>query len=150
MRSDGSERAKKGLMTDLGLGIHIGTSANMTQISQYRWLINQPYNAQWLGRYWCQPVVNQLAGTITPVLMKSNVFTLLAPSAYSSQQICTEVQTMTNITCANPFFAQQQSILCSTSIACGLLICWWDRIQFEWLLYCANAGHSCDVHITII
>ena len=41
--------------------------------------------------------------------MKSNVFTLLAPSAYSSQQICTEVQTMTNITCANPFFAQQQT-----------------------------------------
>ena len=122
--------SKEGVVTDLGRSTHIATIANTThsqQLSQYRELINQPYNAQWLGRYWCQPIVNPLAGTILPVLMRSNVFTLLAPGDYPSLQICAAVQTITNITCADqvkvkPIATTTVVHQSSTLLTAGLII----------------------------
>ena len=61
---------------------------------------NQPYSPSLLGKYWCQ-VINTTADPDQP-LMRSNVFTLLAPGDYNGSLPCTGVQTvMGNITCAS-------------------------------------------------
>ena len=61
---------------------------------------NQPYSPSLLGKYWCQ-VINTTADPDQP-LMRSNVFTLLAPEEYNGSLPCTGVQTvMGNITCAS-------------------------------------------------
>ena len=46
-----------------------------------RYHINQQYNPSYLGKYWCQ-VINTTADSDQP-LMRSNVFTLLAPENYT-------------------------------------------------------------------
>ena len=59
---------------------------------------NQPYSPSLLGKYWCQ-VINTTADPCQP-LMRSNVFTLLAPGDYSGPA-CSGVQTVENIACAD-------------------------------------------------
>ena len=62
---------------------------------------NQQYNPSYLGKYWCQ-VINTTADPDQP-LMRSNMFTLLAPEYYT-QLTCTtelEVQSENNSTCAD-------------------------------------------------
>ena len=61
--------------------------------------LNQPYSPSLLGKYWCQ-VINTTADPDQP-LMKSNVFTLLAPGDYSGSIQCTGIQSVTNRTCAD-------------------------------------------------
>ena len=61
-------------------------------------LINQLYSPSLLGKYWCQ-VIDTTADPDQP-LMRSNVFTLLAPGNYSGLQ-CTGVQTVNNLACAD-------------------------------------------------
>ena len=51
-----------------------------------------------LGKYWCQ-VINTTADPDQP-LMRSNVFTLLAPLRYN-EPMCTTVQADNNISCAD-------------------------------------------------
>ena len=98
----------QGLVTDLGRATHIATTANSThhqRSSRFMALFTRQYNTQFLGQYWCQPVINGVsAGAVPPpsTLMRSNVFTLLAPVAYSSLQICATMQTIANTTCADP------------------------------------------------
>ena len=62
---------------------------------------DQPYNPSLLGKYWCQ-VINTTADPDQP-LMRSNVFTLLAPGDYS-EPMCTAMSTIQqayNETCAD-------------------------------------------------
>ena len=60
---------------------------------------NQQYNSSYIGKYWCQ-VINTTADPDQP-LMRSNVFTLLAPEDYT-QPTCanqrTAIQTVKNVT----------------------------------------------------
>ena len=44
---------------------------------QHKDFFNQQYNSSYIGKYWCQ-VINTTADPDQP-LMRSNVFTLLAP-----------------------------------------------------------------------
>ena len=57
------------------------------------------YNSSYIGKYWCQ-VINTTADPDQP-LMRSNVFTLLAPEDYT-QPTCanqrTAIQTVKNVT----------------------------------------------------
>ena len=63
---------------------------------------NQQYDPSYLGKYWCQ-VINTTADPDQP-LMRSNVFTLLAPENYT-QPTCvnqsTTVLSVDNLTCAD-------------------------------------------------
>ena len=61
--------------------------------------LNQPYSPSLLGKYWCQ-VINTLTADPDQPLMRSNVFTLLAPGNYSGPT-CSEIQSADNITCAD-------------------------------------------------
>ena len=71
---------------------------------------NQQYNSSYIGKYWCQ-VINTTADPDQP-LMRSNVFTLLAPEDYT-QPTCanqrTAIQTVKNVTYVliKDFFNQQ-------------------------------------------
>ena len=72
-----------GAVEDLGLGdpdVQIGM---IDWLSRYHntALFNQLYSPSLLGKYWCQ-VINTTADPDQP-LMRSNVFTLLAPEDYS-------------------------------------------------------------------
>ena len=92
-----------GAVEDLGLGYNDSlNSGNTHWLSRYYGLLNQQYNPSYLGKYWCQ-VINTTADPDQP-LMRSNVFTLLAPENYT-QPTCanqsTTTQTMENITCAD-------------------------------------------------
>ena len=62
--------------------------------------LNQPYSPSLLGKYWCQVIINTTADPDQP-LMRSNVFTLLAPGDYSGPTCTGTVQTVFNITCAD-------------------------------------------------
>ena len=73
-----------GLVEDLGLGDPVTPLPGGNRfISEYhvKTFLNQPYSPSLLGKYWCQ-VINTTADPDQP-LMKSNVFTLLAPGDYS-------------------------------------------------------------------
>ena len=70
--------------------------------------LDQPYSSSLLGKYWCQ-VINTTADPDQP-LMRSNVFTLLAPANYSGE-MCTEVQQIVNKTCADLPLAQTTSLV---------------------------------------
>ena len=62
----------------------------------------QPYSTSLLGKYWCQ-VINTTADPDQP-LMRSNVFTLLAPGNYSGATCTTtttQSQFVDNQTCAD-------------------------------------------------
>ena len=71
-----------GAVEDLGLG-HPDQMLGMDWLSRYHntAFFNQPYSPSLLGKYWCQ-VINTTADPDQP-LMRSNVFTLLAPEDYS-------------------------------------------------------------------
>ena len=70
-----------GAVEDLGLGDPID-QLGTDRISRYHdtTFLNQPYRPSLLGKYWCQ-VINKTADPDQP-LMRSNVFTLLAPGNY--------------------------------------------------------------------
>ena len=71
-----------GVAEDLGLGDPV-QQGSRDQTSRYHdtALFNQPYSPSLLGKYWCQ-VINTTADPDQP-LMRSNMFTLLAPGNYS-------------------------------------------------------------------
>ena len=71
-----------GAVEDLGLGV-LFPQGRRDQTSRYQdtAFLNQPYSPSLLGKYWCQ-VINTTADPDQP-LMRSNVFTLLAPENYS-------------------------------------------------------------------
>ena len=72
---------------------------DLTSRYQNRAFLNQPYSPSLLGKYWCQ-VINTLTADPDQPLMRSNVFTLLAPGNYSGPT-CSEIQSADNITCAD-------------------------------------------------
>ena len=88
-----------GAVKDLGIGDPIDQQGT-DRISRYHdtAFINQTYSPSLLGKYWCQ-VINRTADPDQP-LMRSNVFTLLAPGDYSGPT-CSEVQREANLTCAD-------------------------------------------------
>ena len=71
-----------GAVEDLGLGDPVN-DLGIDQFSSYHEaaLFNQTYSPSLLGKYWCQ-VINTTADPDQP-LMRSNVFTLLAPGSYN-------------------------------------------------------------------
>ena len=89
-----------GAVEDLGLGDPNKSLGSMHWFSRYHDsdFFNQQYNPSYLGKYWCQ-VINTTADPDQP-LMRSNVFTLLAPENYTNQT-CSGVQWESNITCAH-------------------------------------------------
>ena len=102
-----------GAVEGLGLGYNESLNSGNTQwLSRYHGLLNQQYNPSYLGKYWCQ-VINTTADPDQP-LMRSNVFTLLAPENYT-QPTCinqnTTIQTMSNETCADlPVHSEQTTL----------------------------------------
>ena len=91
-----------GAVEDLGLG-DPDVQQGRDQTSRYHntAFFNQPYSPSLLGKYWCQ-VINTTADPDQP-LMRSNVFTLLAPGDYSGA-LCSgaqQVQAEMNETCAD-------------------------------------------------
>ena len=93
-----------GAVEDLGLGDPVN-ELGIDQLSTYHEaaLFNQPYSPSLLGKYWCQ-VINTTADPDQP-LMRSNVFTLLAPGDYNGPT-CNSIpglkyQSVGNITCAD-------------------------------------------------
>ena len=86
-----------GAVEDLGPGSE--THSTNELLSQYRDLINENYKPSFLGKYWCQ-VINTTADPEQP-LMRSNVFTLLAPDSYTARSRCSVQQTVSNTTCAD-------------------------------------------------
>ena len=108
-----------GAVEDLGLGYPNKSQGSMHRFSMYHGnnFINQQYNPSYLGKYWCQ-VINTTADPDQP-LMRSNVFTLLAPENYT-QPTCanqsTIIQTMNNITCADlPVHSEQTTLPAPTT-----------------------------------
>ena len=94
-----------GLVQCLGLGDPVSQLSNADgssdRASRYhdKNFINQPYSPSLLGKYWCQ-VINTTADPDQP-LMRSSVFTLLAPGNYSVVMCNDAVQSRDNITCAD-------------------------------------------------
>ena len=88
-----------GAVENLGLG-NPNVQQGMDQLSRYHEteFINKPYSPSLLGKYWCQ-VINTTADPDQP-LMRSNVFTLLAPGDYSGTT-CSAFQFVENQTCAD-------------------------------------------------
>ena len=107
-----------GAVEDLGLGYNESLkSGNTHWLSRYHGFFNRQYNPSFLGKYWCQ-VINTTADPDQP-LMRSNVFTLLAPENYT-QPTCnnqsTATQTMENITCADlPVHSEQTTLPAPTT-----------------------------------
>ena len=92
---------KTGVVEDLGTGSStLRTSNGRELVSRYHdtALFNQQYNPSFLGKYWCQ-VINTTADPDQP-LMRSNVFTLLAPENYNGST-CSGSQSVANRTCAD-------------------------------------------------
>ena len=99
-----------GVVEDLGLGDPV-ISVGIDQLSTYHDTAfhDQAYSPSRLGKYWCQ-VINTTADPDQP-LMRSNVFTLLAPENYSGPT-CSSIpglkyQILRNVTCADHQPAQQ-------------------------------------------
>ena len=91
-----------GAVEDLGLGDPLFQQGS-DRTSRYHdtAFLNQPYSPSLLGKYWCQ-VINTTADPDQP-LMRSNVFTLLAPGDYS-ETTCSgrsSVQEENSETCAD-------------------------------------------------
>ena len=108
-----------GVVKNLGIGDPISQQDN-DRTSRYHEteFLNQHYSPSLLGKYWCQ-VINTTADPDQP-LMRSNVFTLLAPGDYN-ETTCTVVQRETNLTCADLpahgqiTFSKTQSLTITTS-----------------------------------
>ena len=115
-----------GVVEDLGIGNpdrSLG-EGSMHWYSRYHDsdFFNQQYNPSYLGKYWCQ-VINTTADPDQP-LMRSNVFSLLAPENYT-QPTCvsqsTVTQTMENITCADlPVHSEQTTLPAPTTTLSSL------------------------------
>ena len=95
-----------GIVQCLGLGDPVSqlssTDRSSDRASRYHdnKFFNQPYSPSLLGKYWCQ-VINTTADPDQP-LMRSNVFTLLAPGNYSVAMCQSTVQSSHDtITCAD-------------------------------------------------
>ena len=89
---------------DLGLGDPVTPLGDNRFLSEYHSTAfsNQPYSPSLLGKYWCQ-VINTTADPDQP-LMRSNVFTLLAPGDYSGStcsSIRLQYHVVRNVTCAD-------------------------------------------------
>ena len=109
-----------GAVEDLGLGDPNVQLSGMDWISRYHdtAFLNQAYSPSLLGKYWCQ-VINTTADPDQP-LMRSNVFTLLAPGNYSGSR-CTGTVQVDNHTCADlpiddPLPVQTTSLVLSSAI----------------------------------
>ena len=108
-----------GAVEDLGLGNPIGSLGSMQWYSRYHNtdFIDQQYNPSYLGKYWCQ-VINTTADPDQP-LMRSNVFTLLAPENYTNLTCVsqsTTIQTINNKTCADlPVHSEQTTLPAPTT-----------------------------------
>ena len=91
-----------GAVKDLGLGDPVQDLGAERFLSSYPF--NQPYSPSLLGKYWCQVIINTTADPDQP-LMRSNVFTLLAPENYSGPTCSSipglKMQLVGNITCAD-------------------------------------------------
>ena len=90
-----------GAVEDLGLGDPNIPQGMLDWFSRYHdtALIHRPYSPSLLGKYWCQ-VINTTADPDQP-LMRSNVFTLLAPGDYSTSGSVCGIQAEANIACAD-------------------------------------------------
>ena len=88
-----------GAVEDLGPGDY-QQLGNYDRTSRYHKtaFTNQPYSPSLLGKYWCQ-VINITTYPGQP-LMRSNVFTLLAPENYSGPT-CILIQEEHNVACAD-------------------------------------------------
>ena len=111
-----------GAVENLGLGDRIGPQGNMHWFSLYHDsdFLNQQYNSSFLGKYWCQ-VINTTANPDQP-LMRSNVFTLLAPENYTQPTCASQgniTQTMKPATCADlpvgPVHSEQTTLPAPTT-----------------------------------
>ena len=106
-------------MEDLGLGDPVTLLPGGNRfISEYhvKTFLNQPYSPSLLGKYWCQ-VINTTADPDQP-LMKSNVFTLLAPGDYSEPTCISKrlnMQLIRNVKCAD-HHSKRTTIPAPTSI----------------------------------
>ena len=87
---------------DLGLGDPDQNLSSTDWFSRYHStaLFNQPYSPSLLGKYWCQVIRNTTADPDQP-LMRSNVFTLLAPGSYNGPTCTKQIQIVDNRTCAD-------------------------------------------------
>ena len=92
---------KTGAVEDLGHGFPNGSLGKRDWFSRYHEsdFFNRQYNPSYLGKYWCQ-VINTTADPDQP-LMRSNVFTLLAPENYTQPTCSQAIQTVINSTCAD-------------------------------------------------
>ena len=90
-----------GAVEDLGLGDPDQFLSSTDWLSRYHNTAfrNQAYSPSLLGKYWCQ-VINTTADPDQP-LMRSNVFTLLAPGDYSGPTCTNQLLTIDNQTCAD-------------------------------------------------
>ena len=92
-----------GAVEDLGLGNPDRMVSSTDWFSRYHDTAfrNQPYSSSLLGKYWCQ-VINTTADP-DQHLMKSNVFTLLAPGDYSGSPCAdtAQLQVVDIETCAD-------------------------------------------------
>ena len=115
-----------GTVEDLDLGNPI-MNLGSDQVSQYHQnkFLDQPYSPSLLGKYWCQ-VINTTADPDQP-LMRSNVFTLLAPGDYN-ETTCPGTQAVNNITCADLFdlgkttTSHQSSIFTDVALSSGITL----------------------------
>ena len=112
-----------GVVEDLGLGEPNKSQGSMHWFSRYHNsdFFNQQYNPSYLGKYWCQ-VINTTADPDQP-LMRSNVFTLLAPENYTQSTCANQstLQTMENITCADlPVHSEQTTLPAPTTTLSSL------------------------------
>ena len=120
-----------GAVEELGLGFP-NRSQGQGSMHWFSWyhesdFLNQQYNPSYLGKYWCQ-VINTTADPDQP-LMRSNVFTLLAPENYT-QPTCVSQNNVTqiieNIACADlPVHSEQTTLPAPTTTLSSLdkLIC---------------------------
>ena len=105
-------RERNGQVEELGPGSYT-VQVQEDWLSRYHdtklWV--QPYSPSLLGRYWCQVIKT----SVTPhqPLSRSNLFTLLAPEAYTCSNTAM-IQTVTNITCADLPVPQHQVISTAT------------------------------------
>ena len=109
-----------GAVEDLGLGDprlqQLGNTTDWYSRYHQSDFVNQQYNPSYLGKYWCQ-VINTTADPDQP-LMRSNVFTLLAPENYTQPTCANQsaIQTINNITCADlPVHSEQTTLPAPTT-----------------------------------
>ena len=128
-----------GAVEDLGHGDPNESRENMNWFSRYDFF-SQQYNTSYLGKYWCQ-VINTTADPDQP-LMKSNVFTLLAPENYTRPTCLnqsTTVQTVDNSTCADrPVHSEQTTLPAPTTTLSSV------KSDCSELPYCTTIGKDAE------